>query len=103
MNKIKVVLGEHVFEVSRLNIGQIERTSDAFKDLNARNVPYQVLRIALERAVPPKTAEEVDGLECSLDEVAAAVDAILIFSGFRKAEEPGPNAQAPAQAPGAGS
>jgi hypothetical protein len=100
MKSISITLGEHQFAVPKLNIGQIERVGDMFADLPGGKVPYAVLKLALERADPPKKPDEVEALECRLDEIGKAVDAILVFSGFKEAA--GPNAAAP-EAPGTAS
>jgi hypothetical protein len=87
--------------VPKFDIGQLERVSEIFENEKPRKVPAMVLAVALEDARPKVDASEFSKLKCGIDELGVAVDAVLTFNGFKKVTgQSGPNASAPAEAPG---
>ncbi len=83
------------YAVPALNIGQLERLSDAF-ELPAGRIAYAVLRVALERAEPKVDMEQVAP---SVDEIREAFQAVAELSGFAMKKTNG-SAENPTQ-PGA--
>lgn len=79
------------FTVPRLNIDQLERVSEAFVTLSPTKVPFAVLRIALERALP--TADFTTLAPDLVTEIQPSVLKVLAMSGLQKPDE---NPQAPA-------
>lgn len=94
MPSVKVTLAGKEYDVPMLNIGQLELVTDALAGSPMR-ATFGILKIALRRATPP--VAKPDEIEATRDEVAAAVDAILIQAGFKDAKDP--NGAAP-EAPG---
>jgi hypothetical protein len=80
---VHFTLGHRAFSVPPFNVGQIEKIADALETLPASKVPYVMLKIALQRAEPPLSSDDVDKIECRIDEIKTAVDAILVASGLR--------------------
>ena len=98
MSSVFVTLGGADYAVPKMNVGQLEELAQAFELPGARR-PFAILRIALKRA-EPKIAD-IGVIEAGNDEIAAAVEAVLANSGFKKPEEKkDPNAKAPETAPG---
>ena len=92
---VKVMLGGTEYAVSRLNIGQIERVADVLDAVDegaggGRRKTMAILAIALERCDP--AVPDYREVTATREEIPAAVDAILLASGFRAAD---PNAAAP--------
>jgi hypothetical protein len=97
MPSVDVSLAGKAYSVPMLNIGQLELVTDALAGPPMR-ATFAILKIALKRATPP--VPKPDEIEATRDEVAAAVDAILVQAGFKEAKDP--NAPTP-EAPGTGS
>ena len=87
----KVTLDGTEFTVPALNIGRLERVSAVISNGAGSNGAFEILKIALEKASP---APDLDTLAPTLDEVAAAVKAILVLSGLQKPDENPPVAAA---------
>jgi hypothetical protein len=92
---VEVELGETKYQVPRLNIDQLERVTDLFQSGQAKT-GFGVLRIACERA-EPKIAKFED-LDPTTDQIAAAVGAVLVLSGMKKAEGASAGEEKPAAA-----
>jgi hypothetical protein len=82
MRNVTVTLGDRKYAVPLLNIGQIELLVDLFEGPRHRIV-FGVLRVAMTRAEPRPA--DVDAIEATMDEVSAAVTAILECSGLQAA------------------
>lgn len=82
---VEVELGETKYQVPRLNIDQLERVTDLFQSGQAKT-GFGVLRIACERATPK--VERFNDLDPTADQIAAAVTAVLVLSGMKKADGP---------------
>jgi hypothetical protein len=67
------------YTIHALNIGQLERVTDAF-ELKAGRVAYAVLRIAMERAEPKVVFEEI---EPSVEDVRLAFEKIIELTGIK--------------------
>ena len=89
MSKIK--LGETEYDVPKMNIGQLEEVTVAL-DLPAIKRPFAILRIAFARSTPKV---DVNSVEATNAQIAAAITEILSAAGFAKAVDP--NAAAPGQ------
>jgi hypothetical protein len=85
----KVTLDETEFSVPALNIGQLERVSAVISAGRGSSGAFEILKIALERAAPKP---DFEALAPTLDEVAAAVKAVLVLSGLQKPDENPPRA-----------
>lgn len=94
MSSIKVKLGGSDYDVPKMNIGQLEDVTVAF-DLPPARRAFAILKIALKRAIPK--IDDLGALEADNDEIASAVTDILANSGFKKAEDPNPQAPAAGQ------
>lgn len=87
------------YTVHALNIGQLERVSQAF-EAPRTTVAFAVLRIAMERAEP---RPDLNNIEPTMDEISAAFTKVIELAGItveRKsngatANPPGPVAPAP--------
>lgn len=97
---VRVRLGEREFEVHRFNIGQVEELMEIWATPNIRRHPFEILRLALARC--GLSAEDVKGIDVEVDELTAAVKAILRHSGFVMKDEAPPNVVPPVQPSGAG-
>jgi hypothetical protein len=83
---INIILGDDTFEIRKFNIGQHERLADIFQ-LPSYQIPKAVLALALESATPSKTSEETNSLLCDgVQQLSAAVSAILQHSGYKPKE-----------------
>src|SRR5690242_1433283 len=94
----KVMLAGVEYDVPMLNIGQLERVTEALAGGTPSKGAFQVLRVAMERAMPKISGGGVNALEVKRDEIAAAVRAVLKDAGFVQPEAaPGgvPNGEAP--------
>jgi hypothetical protein len=76
-NSVKVTLGGVEYTVPQLNVGQLEDISNTRK-------PFDVLRIALRRAEPKLSLEQINDIEATKPEIDAAMDAIMAQSGVTK-------------------
>lgn len=82
---VKVTLAETEYDVPMLNVGQLELVTDALAG-PAMRATFAILKIALKRATP--AVPTPDEIEATRDEVATAVDAILVLAGFKEAKHP---------------
>jgi hypothetical protein len=92
MSSVKATLAGIEYDIPMLNIGQLELVTDALAGPPMR-ATFAILKIALKRATP--AVQKPDEIEATRDEVAAAVDAILVQAGFKEAK--GPNELTPDQ------
>lgn len=79
----KVTLDGVLYTVPALNIGQLEKVTEAF-ELPRGKVPYAILRIALERSDPKADLEK---LSPTVEEVADAIKDILRVAGLQDKDE----------------
>lgn len=94
---VEITLGDRRFSVPPMNVDQIIEVQGIVSTLEPRKTGKAMLVVALSRAVPTATSEEIGQIMCAPDEIIAAVDKILRHSGFKVAD---PNAPAPATAGG---
>jgi hypothetical protein len=78
---VTVTLDGADYNVPKLNLGQLERASEALVQQPKERLPFEVLRIAFERVVPVTI---VSDLEPDAGELQTAVTQILALSGLRK-------------------
>jgi hypothetical protein len=87
-----LTLGGRRFELRPLKLGQLRHVLDALEDLSGRTggaliaAAAQVVAAGLAPAHPDLTAEAVLDLEGGVDELNAAVAAVLRTAGLRPAE-----------------
>lgn len=94
---VTVTLGGDAYEVPRLNIGQLEEVSDLLsQDVSDGRRSLAILRIALRRATPK--VDDVGEIEMDLNDMSAAVLAVLELAGLKQDAGPTPAAPATLQA-----
>ena len=76
----QIVLDGETYTIPALNVGQLERLTEAF-DGPASRAPYGLLRIAMERAEPHVNGG-LDTIEPTIDEIGAAFKVIAELSGL---------------------
>lgn len=74
---VKITLGDHEFEVPRLNVGQIEEMMESVSSGKMR--AFDGLRIALRRATP--LCEDLSLIECTPAELIKGLNEITAISG----------------------
>lgn len=84
------------YTVKALNIGQLEKVTDLFTSPKTSQIPFGILRIALETAEP--RVLDVNLLTPKLEEVTIAVTAILEMSGMEQKPVQGEISPLPPQA-----
>lgn len=77
----EITLDGQSYTIPALNVGQLERVLGAAAG-------FDVLRIALERATPPLTAEQLNAIEPTMAEVNGAITAIMVLSGMEQPAGP---------------
>jgi hypothetical protein len=88
-----VILGGRQFRVEPLRLGQLRALLDALDDLSGKtggavvDAAARVIHAGLSRATPELTLDGVLELETTMDEVTAAVAAILQVAGLSAAGE----------------
>ena len=89
----QITLAGMDYTIHAFNIGELERVTDivASSAVSPGKVPFTILRIALARAEPK--IENVDGIEATPEEIAAAMNEVLKLAGLN---QPAANPQAPA-------
>ena len=75
----KVTLGDIEYTIPAFTIGQLERIAEALTLPDNRS-SFNVLRVALERAVPK--VDNPNDVEMTIPQLAAAADEILRLSGM---------------------
>jgi len=79
---VNITLDGQDFVVPALNIGQLESLTAAFEGPKSA-IPFSVLRIAMARSTPQT---DIANMTPTMDEVSAAVHAILETAGLQKAD-----------------
>jgi hypothetical protein len=91
-----ITLGGRVFAIEPLKLGQLRGLLDALDDLSGKSggamldAAAKVIRAGLARTAPELTHEQILDLEATVDEVTAAVAAILSAAGLTRAGEASP-------------
>lgn len=85
---IKVTLGEVDYQVSKMNIGQIEDLQAL--DASSPRWSFQALAIMMKRS-SPKVAD-VRELEAELPQIQSAIKAVMTQSGYYRPSDPNPPA-----------
>lgn len=99
-----IALGGRRFEIRPLKLGQLRHVLDALEEMAGKSggalveAAARVVASGLAPSHPGLTAELVLDLEASLDELNAAVAAILRIAGLR-ADEPAQGRTPPGEAP----
>ena len=92
---VEVVLGPTTYRVPRLNLDEIEQLIDIWSEATPEGDTWKfffrrgrrIAEILFCRADPP--VEDFGKIECSAQELQDASNAILAFSGMRKADDTG--------------
>jgi hypothetical protein len=87
MKSIKVTLDGVGYDVPKFNCAQQREVTRLF-DSAAPDIGFDILALAFSRATPKV---DVNTLEPDFEEIGAAVQAILAFSGLKK-KDPSPPA-----------
>jgi len=88
MSETRITLGSQEFAVPPLKLGQLRGLLDALDDLQGKtggavvDAAARVIQAGLVRAVPDLTLDQVLDFEATMDEVTAAVAAILGAAGL---------------------
>ena len=99
MTKTQITLGGRDFTVEPLKLGQLRALLDALDDLSGKtggaviDAAARVIQAGLARSMPELTLDAVLELEATMDEVTAAVAAILGAAGLAPAGEAAPVAR----------
>jgi hypothetical protein len=90
MSGVTVTLGGRKFQVEPLRLGQLRALLDALDDLSGKrggamvDAAARVIQAGLSQAMPELTLDGVLELEATMDEVTAAVAAILAVAGLSR-------------------
>jgi hypothetical protein len=101
MTRTKITLGSREFAIEPLKLGQLRGLLDALDDLSGKtggaviDAAARVIQAGLARAMPELTLDAVLELEATMDEVTAAVAAILGAAGLSRPEGGPPGEAAP--------
>jgi hypothetical protein len=99
MSGTTITLGGREFRIEPLRLGQLRALLDALDDLSGKtggavvDAAARVIQAGLSRAAPELTLDGVLELETTMDEVTAAVAAILHVAGLSSAGEAAPVAR----------
>lgn len=85
---VAVALDGKTYQVPKFTLAQHRELLDIFKGADA-DASFRILGMALARAEPP--VPDVMELEATIDEIKAAVEKILVHSGYKPAEASVPN------------
>jgi hypothetical protein len=105
MSEMTIRLGGRDFAIEPLKLGQLRALLDALDDLSGKtggaviDAAARVIQAGLARTMPDLTLDGVLELEATMDEVTAAVGAILGAAGLRQAEGIGLGEAAPVAKP----
>jgi hypothetical protein len=100
-----ITLGERRFEIRPLKLGQLRRLLDALEAMAGKSggglvaAAAEIVAAGLAPSYPEVTAETLLDLEAGLDDLNAAVAAILRAAGLRPAEG-APGEARPVASPG---
>jgi hypothetical protein len=98
-------LGGRDFRVEPLKLGQLRGLLDALDDLSGKtggavvDAAARVIQAGLARTAPEMTVDAVLELEATMDEVTAAVSAILKAAGLSRPDGVKPGEAAPVAKP----
>lgn len=107
MKTVTVKIGDVSINIPPLTIGQLERVADWLQDGFEQEQGQRTMKtafvhnrrllvIGFERSTPPLTNEQLDAMEATVQDVAAAVTAILQVAGLAPTEAASdPEAAAP--------
>ncbi len=101
MNEATINLGGRAFAIAPLKLGQLRGLLDALDDLSGKtggamiDAAARVIQAGLARAVPEMTLDAVLDLEATMDEVTAAVTAILGVAGLNRSGDAVPGEAMP--------
>ena len=102
MSGTVIALGGREFRVEPLKLGQLRGLLDALDDLSGKtggavvDAAARVIHAGASRAAPELTLDGVLDLEATMDEVTAAVAAILHVAGLSSVgEAPAPGGRPP--------
>ena len=94
-------LGARNFELAPLRLGQLRVLLDALDEMGGKRggglveAAAKIIHAALMRSAPDLTIDAILDLEATMDEVNAAVAAILKLAGLKPAGEAAPVAASP--------
>jgi hypothetical protein len=107
MTPTKITLGGRDFPIEPLKLGQLRSLLDALDDLSGKtggavvDAAARVIQAGLARTMPELTLDGVLELEATMEEVTAAVAAILAAAGLRRPEGVARGEPAPVASPAA--
>src|SRR5271156_2364862 len=87
---IEIKLGDVVFTASPFNIGEIEDAAEAMDMLRSDGIKQRIIAarvlilIAMRQTKPEMTPEQVRKIVCAPQELFAAIQKIMIASGYVK-------------------
>jgi hypothetical protein len=93
-----VTLGDRRFEIRPLKLGQLRHLLDALDEMTGKSggalidAAAKVVTAGLAPAAPDLTADAVLDLEATIEELNAAVAAVLRVAGLTQSGEPAPAA-----------
>jgi len=105
MTTTTITLGGRDFAIEPLKLGQLRALLDALDDLNGKtggaviDAAARVIHAALIRSIPDLTLDAVLDHEATMDEVTAAVGAILEAAGLSRTTDDGVGEAMPAASP----
>jgi len=84
---LKIKLGAKVYDVPKLNVGQLREVTRLFQRDDRTEISFDVVKIAFERVAD---VENFDEVEAGLDEIVVASAQILEHAGMKRQEGANP-------------